>query len=252
MGIFKNMLKKELISEFWGTYIFLLIGIGCVAALKLTGASFSQFEISLIWGIGVAFGVYIAGDTSGAHLNPAVTIAFALFSNFSKKKILPYILIQFLASFSASITVFSIYYPLIVVKNIDTAGIFTTFPHQNLSFQHAFFIEFAITALLLFCIFIFTNEKNKLTKTISTPILIGLIVTVIGSSFGSLTGFAMNAARDFGPRVFTYFMGWPSNVMTADLSLPYFWVPLVAPILGALFGAFLYKVMFKNVFGNNS
>ena len=87
------------LSEFLGTFIFLLCGIGCVGALKLAGASFGQWEISIVWGLAVAMGVYVCGGVCGAHLNPSVTIALALFGDFDKRKGVPYILVQTVAGF---------------------------------------------------------------------------------------------------------------------------------------------------------
>ena len=181
------------LSEFLGTFIFLLCGIGCVGALKLAGASFGQWEISIVWGLAVAMGVYVCGGVCGAHLNPSVTIALALFGDFDKRKVVPYILVQMVAGF----------YALVDGRN--------TAPKGNLG-----------------------------------GLLIGLLVALIGASFGPLTGFAMNAARDFGPRLFAALAGWGTDVMTGyplndNLSMPYFLVPLIAPIIGACIGGWIYK-----------
>ena len=100
------------LSEFLGTFIFLLCGIGCVGALKLAGAGFGQWEISIVWGLAVAMGVYVCGGVCGAHLNPSVTIALALFGDFDRRKVVPYILVQMLAGFCAAALAYAMYYNL--------------------------------------------------------------------------------------------------------------------------------------------
>ncbi|MDE9545712.1 MIP/aquaporin family protein, partial [Xenorhabdus bovienii] len=89
------------ISEFLGTALLVFFGLGCVAAARLAGAQLGLWEISIIWGFGVALAVYLTAGISGAHLNPAVTIALCLFANFDRKKVLPYILAQMLGGFAS-------------------------------------------------------------------------------------------------------------------------------------------------------
>lgn len=136
------------LSEFLGTFIFLLCGIGCVGALKLAGASFGQWEISIVWGLAVAMGVYVCGGVCGAHLNPSVTIALALFGDFDKRKVVPYILVQMVAGFCAAALAYAMYYNLFAdavaatagdpAKMTALAGIFCTFPHPKITFFQAF------------------------------------------------------------------------------------------------------------------
>ena len=244
------------LSEFLGTFIFLLCGIGCVGALKLAGASFGQWEISIVWGLAVAMGVYVCGGVCGAHLNPSVTIALALFGDFDKRKVVPYILVQMVAGFCAAALAYAMYYNLFAdavaatagdpAKMTALAGIFCTFPHPKITFFQAFFVELVITAVLMCLIYALVDGRNTAPKGNLGGLLIGLLVALIGASFGPLTGFAMNAARDFGPRLFATLAGWGSDAMTgyavnSHLSLPYFLVPLIAPIIGACIGAAVYK-----------
>ena len=214
------------LSEFLGTFIFLLCGIGCVGALKLAGASFGQWEISIVWGLAVAMGVYVCGGVCGAHLNPSVTIALALFGDFDKRKVVPYILVQMVAGFCAAALAYAMYYNLFAdavaatagdpAKMTALAGIFCTFPHPKITFFQAFFVELVITAVLMCLIYALVEGRNTA------------------------------AARDFGPRLFAALAGWGTDVMTGyplndNLSLPYFLVPLIAPIIGACIGGWIYK-----------
>lgn len=248
----------QYVAEFFGTFVFLLCGMGCVAGLKLAGANMGQWEISIIWGLAVAMGVYLCAAISGAHLNPSVTIALAFFGCFPKRKIIPYIIAQMLATFVAAAVVYVLYQNLFDLKlaaagadaaqRVSLAGVFCTFPNPEISMTQAVLCETVITAILMALIMALTDDGNGVPKGAIAPLLIGLIVTLLGASFGPLTGFAMNAARDLGPRLFAFVAGWGSDVMTGyplspNITIPYFLVPLIAPIIGACIGAFLYQLL---------
>jgi len=246
-----NTLLGECLAEFIGTGLLILFGVGCVAALVLTGAQFGQWEISIVWGLGVAIAIYCTAGVSGAHINPAVTIALAVFHGFDKAKVLPYILAQVAGAFCSAALVYSLYSNLFTDYEIAhnfvrssqealaTAGIFSTYSHPSLSFLGAIAVEFTITAVLMFGILALGDENNGAHRNALNPLLIGLLIAVIGGSLGPLTGFAMNPARDFGPKLFAYFAGW-DYALTGAQDIPYFIVPIVAPILGACFGAWAY------------
>lgn len=258
MGTSSKADCNEYVAEFFATFVFLLCGIGCVAGLKLAGASFSQWEISIVWGLAVAMGVYLAAGVSGAHLNPSVTVALALFACFPKRKVIPFILAQMLAGFCAAALAYVLYQNLFdsalaaagadAAKKLSLAGVFCTFPNPQITLFQAALTEVVITAILMAVIMALTDDGNGIPRGPMAPLLIGLLVALMGGTFGPLTGFAMNAARDFGPRLFAYFAGWGTDVMTgyplnANLTAPYFLVPLIAPIVGACLGAFLYKLI---------
>ena len=247
-----NALVGECFAEFIGTGLLIFFGVGCVAAMKLTGADFGQWEISIMWGLGVAIAIYVTAGVSGAHLNPAVTIALACFHGFNKHKVLPYIMAQVFGAFAAAALIYCLYSNLFTdyetshnivrgtVASLDTASIFSTFPHPSLSFGGAFAVEFTITAVLMFAILAIGDDKNGAPRGAMGPLLIGLLIAVIGGSLGPLTGFAMNPARDFGPKLLTFFAGWDNIALTGAKDIPYFIVPILAPICGALFGGWAY------------
>jgi len=244
-------LLGECLAEFIGTGLLIFFGVGCVAALVLTGATFGQWEISIVWGFGVAIAIYCTAGVSGAHINPAVTIALALFHRFDKAKVVPYIIAQMLGAFCSAALVYSLYSNLFTDYEIAhnfvrssqdalaTAGIFSTYPHASLSFFGAFAVEFVITAVLMFAILALGDENNGAPRGAMNPLLIGILIAVIGGSLGPLTGFAMNPARDFGPKLFAYFAGW-DYALSGARDIPYFIVPMLAPIAGACLGAWLY------------
>lgn len=240
----------ECISEFIGSWVLIFIGAGCVASLVLNGAPVSQWEISIIWGLGVTMAIYITGAVSGTHINPAVTLALAVYRGFPKEKIFGYIVSQFLGCFAGAATTYMLYKNAFLefekannivrgsVQSLADAGIFSTYPRSYLNNFEAMLVEIVITMFLVMVIFAVGEERNTgAPKSNLAPIMIGITIAIIGSSFGSLTGFAMNPARDFGPKVFAMMAGWGKMALGVN---NYFWVPIVGPIIGALLGGFVY------------
>lgn len=199
-------------------------------------------NITLAWGLGVTMGIYVAGSVSGAHLNPAVTLALAVFRGFAWRKVIPYSLAQTAGAFAAAPIVFLNYRPAFLKCDPSlerTAPIFTTFPAFPGSPAAGFLDQTVGTALLLLLmVFALTDGRNQPAPQL-TPLLVGLVVVAIGMSFGGMHGYAINPARDFGPRVFTVLAGFRNNGLT-DGSYA-FVVPIAGPLLGGLAGAFIYE-----------
>lgn len=250
-----STLKGQCIAEFLGTATILFFGAGCVAAFKVAGAAFGQWEISIVWGIAVAMAIYLSAGISGAHLNPAVSIAFWLFANFEGRKVIPYILAQTAGAFCAAALVYGLYSSLFIdyeqthqivrgsVESLDTAGVFSTYPNAHISVGNAFMVEAVITAVMVALIMALTDDGNGLPCGPLAPLLIGLLIAVIGAAMGPLTGFALNPARDFGPKLFAFLAGWGEVAFTGARDIPYFLVPVFGPILGAIVGAFSYRTL---------
>jgi glycerol uptake facilitator protein len=257
----QHTLLGQCIAEFIGTGLLIFFGVGCVAALVLTGATFGQWEISIIWGMGVAIAIYCTAGVSGAHINPAVTIALATFHGFEKRKVLPYIAAQLAGAFCSAALIYALYSNLFTDYEIahgflrsseaalSTAGIFSTYPHPSLSIFGAFSVEFVITAVLMFAILALNDDNNGTPHGAMNPLLIGILIAVIGGSLGPLTGFAMNPARDFGPKLFAYFAGWEFALSGAK-DIPYFIVPILGPIFGACFGGWAYPKLIAQYLPN--
>jgi glycerol uptake facilitator protein len=237
----------ELVAEFFGTLVLILFGNGVVAMVVLFGHGIpgeivngGYSNINFAFGIGVTMGIYIAGRISGAHLNPAVTLALAVFRGFSWVKVIPYSLAQTAGAFCASALVFWDYHLqfLKVDPNLDhTAGVFTTFPAFPDVLSAGLVDQTIGTAILVFLIFALIDERNQPPAHL-TPILIGTVVVGIGMAFGGMHGYAINPARDFGPRLFTVVAGFKNNGLTDGPAV--FWVPIVGPLLGGVIGAGLY------------
>lgn len=238
-------LIAELIAEFAGTMVLILFGAGVVAMVVLFGSGIPGetvhggfTNITFGWGLGVTMGCYVAGRISGAHLNPAVTVALALFRGFPWRKVIPYTLAQILGAFVAAGIVFWNYLPAFqkADPNLDhTAGIFTTFPFFPQAPFAGLLDQVIGTALLLFLVLAITDEYNQPPGGNLGPVLVGAIVVAIGMSFGGLHGYAINPARDFGPRLFTVVAGFKNNGLTDGTLV--FWVPIVGPLVGGILGA---------------
>lgn len=238
----------ELIAEFLGTFVLMLFGTGVVAMVQLFGAGIpgeivkgGYTNITIAWGIAVTMGIYISGKISGGHLNPAVTIALAVFRGFKWRKVAPYIAVQVLGAFCAAALVFWNYHPAFMAVDPQlqhTASVFTTFPAFPQIPSAGFLDQVIGTALLLCMIFAISDERNLPVGNLG-PILVGLVVIGVGMSFGGMHGYAINPARDFGPRLFTAVAGFQNNGLT-DGSLV-FWIPIAGPIVGGLVGAAVYE-----------
>jgi glycerol uptake facilitator protein len=205
-------------------------------------------NITLGWGLAVTFGVYLSIRISGGHLNPAVTLALAVFRGFPWRKVIPYCLAQVAGAFAGSALVFFNYREAIARFDPGlekTAGIFTTFPAFPDVPAAGFFDQVIGTALLLLLIFAIGDERNLPPQANLAPLVVGLIVVAIGVSFGKLHGYAINPARDFGPRLLTVLVGYKNNGLTAGSSV--WWVPIAGPLAGGLIGAGLWDLVLRRM-----
>lgn len=243
-------LLGECSAELAGTFILILFGVGVVAQVVAGGIG-NHDSISWAWGLGVTLGIYTAGRMTGAHLNPAVTIALAAFRGFSWRKVLPYSVAQFLGAFLAALVVRWNYTEAIGKVDpghtIKTQGIFSTLPGNGsldlgVGMWGGFRDQIIGTAILMFVILAITDLRNTSPAANMAPLLVGLLVVGIGMAWGTNAGYAINPARDFGPRVASLITGY-GGALKDQFGDFYFWVPIVAPILGALVGAFLYDLL---------
>jgi MIP family channel proteins len=242
---------REVLAEFLATFVLLLIGVGVVAQVVLSRQTAGSFlSINLAWGLAVTMGCYVAGGVSGAHMNPAVTIALAFSRGFAWAKVGPYIVAQVAGAFVASAVVYLTYREALevfdggvrqVLGAQGTAGIWATYPQPFLSTLGGFVDQFVGTALLMCAILAISDARNAPPAAGMAPLIVGLLVMAIGMSFGFNAGYAINPARDFGPRLFTAVAGWGTEVFRAANG--FWWVPIAGPITGALFGGFVYDAL---------
>ncbi|MFB7738027.1 MIP/aquaporin family protein [Streptomyces sp. NPDC056112] len=268
----------ECMAEFLGTLVLIAFGCGSVAmaVAALPGSGRTEgpttFFISagdwlLVgwgWAFGVAFGVYVAGGVSGAHINPAVTLAFAVRRKFPWAKVVPYWISQVAGAFVGAAVVYAVYHDAIntfdqAMKGPKTHGhtvasfsIFATFPapYFHGGYWGPLVDQIVGTAFLVMLIVAVVDLRNTAVKANLGPLVIGFVVAAIGFSYGANAGYAINPARDFGPRLFTFFAGW------GDLALPgslagsfshYWWIPIVGPLVGGVVGVLVYDLFIGDV-----
>lgn len=241
-------LLGEMAAEFAGTFILILIGVGVVAQVAAGGIG-DHDSIAWAWGFGVILGVYVAGKATGGHLNPAVTFANAIFAGFPWRKVLPYAFAQTLGAFVAALIVRWNYTEVLAKfdpgHTIKSQGVFSTLPGNGtapVSEWGGLRDQIIGTAILLFLVYAVTDAKNIAAKANLVPVIVGFVVVAIGMAWGTDAGYAINPARDLGPRIAEFITGYGSAFRDQYGDL-YFWVPIVGPLIGAVIGAGLYKML---------
>ena len=258
-------LWSELLAEFFGTFVMLAFGAGVVAVavvgLPESGRTPVIFAgagdwllITWGWALAVTMAVYVAGGVTGAHLNPAVSLALAFKGDFSWRKVLPYSAAQVAGAFAGAALVYADYGPAInlwnagheVVSRVDPAGmttfsIFATFPahYYGTNLLGPLFDQIVATFFLLLFILAIVDAMNVGVKANLAPFMVGMAVAAVGMSFGTGSGYAINPARDFGPRLFCWLTGWGANAFPGPYG--YWWVPILGPLIGAPLGVAAYR-----------
>jgi glycerol uptake facilitator protein len=244
-------LLGEMSAEFAGTLILILFGVGVVASV-VPAATGDHDSIAWAWGLGVMLGVYTAGRMTGAHLNPAVTITLALFRGFPWRKVAPYAFAQFLGAFVAALIVRWNYNDALVRFDpgltIKSQGVFSTLPGNGstelgIGVWGGLLDQIIGTAILLFVIFAIIDLRNTSPGVNLAPLMVGLLVVAIGMAWGALAGYAINPARDFGPRLASALTGYGGGAFKDQFGDYYFWVPIVGPIIGGAIGGALYDLL---------
>jgi MIP family channel proteins len=228
-----------------------VFGVGVVAQVVLSKhAAGETLSINIAWGLAVTMGCYVCAGVTGAHLNPAVTIALAVHRGFPWNKVVPYSMSQIAGAFVASAVVFITYHDALnafdggvrqVLGAQGTAGIWATYPQAFLSTLGGIVDQVVGTALLVGVILGITDERNAPAPNGLVPVVVGLLVVLIGATFGFNAGYAINPARDLGPRLFTWIAGWGGQVFQAGNH--WWWVPIVGPLVGGVLGGAIYDLL---------
>ncbi|KAL1864283.1 hypothetical protein VTK73DRAFT_5993 [Phialemonium thermophilum] len=240
-------LFQDAFSEFFGVMILVVFGDGAGAQVTLSDKQKGDYQsIAWGWAIGVTLGFYVARK-SGGHVNPAITLANCVYRRFPWRRFPVYLVAQFLGGMVGAAIVYGNYRSAIdhfeggrgirtVTGDTATASIFATYPQPFMTRTGMFFSEFINSAILQFVIFaLLDNGMGEFF-----PLALFLLIFGIGAAWGYETGYAINLARDFGPRLVSYMIGYGPQVWSAGGY--YFWIPIVAPFCGTLFGGFLYDV----------
>lgn len=245
---------EQYIAEFVGTALLILLGDGVVAGVLLKNSKAENagwIVITVGWALAVALAVYAVGRISGAHINPAVTIALAVAADFPVAQVVPYIIAQMLGAIVGAVLVYVHYLPH-WKETEDPAlklGVFSTGPAIR-NTPANFIAEFIGTFVLLFGILAIGANAGALAAgevdlsvaygTALAPLLVGLLVLAIGLSLGGPTGYAINPARDLGPRIAHTILPIAGK---GGSDWRYSWIPVVAPILGGIAGALTFNLL---------
>ncbi|XP_061673179.1 aquaporin-3-like isoform X3 [Syngnathoides biaculeatus] len=246
----RNLLLRQALAECLGTLILVMFGCGAVAQLVLSSGSHGLFlTVNFAFGFAATLGILVCGQISGGHLNPAVTFALCLLGRERWRKFPMYFLFQTIGAFFGAAIIFGMYYDALwdhpgafnVTGPNATAGIFATYPGKHLTLVNGFFDQIIGTAALIVCILAIVDPYNNPIPQGLEAFTVGFVVLVIGLSMGFNSGYAVNPARDLGPRIFTAMAGWGTEVFTARNG--WFLVPVFAPFLGTIIGVIIYQMM---------
>ncbi|ETN20518.1 hypothetical protein PPTG_03508 [Phytophthora nicotianae INRA-310] len=236
---------RECFAEFLGTFVMILFGMGVNNQVTNSqDANGTWLSINMCWGIGVLIGVYCTEGISGAHLNTAVTLAHCVYGRLPWWKAPGYMISQVLGAFAGAFVIWVMQWQNLNVIDPDretTQSSFATYPSDNISNYTAFYTEVVGTGMLLLGIYAITDQRNRPAGPVGAPFAFCLLIMALGMCIGMNTGYAINPARDFGPRLFTSIAGWGSKVFT--LRDHYFWIPIVGPLIGGVIGAGLYVML---------
>ena len=266
-------LVGDLWAEFFGCFILICFGDGVVAMLwalvgsgrSAAGALQSSGDWLLItwgWCLAVVFAVYTVGGVSGAHINPAITLGAAIRRDLPWSKVPSYWLAQLVGCFVGAALVYLVYNAAIshfdavnhivkgTPKSVATYSTFATFPAPYFHTIWGPLIDQIVgTFFLALFVFAVIDEYNAPVRANLAPWIIGFIVMAVGVSFGANAGYAINPARDFGPRIFAWIAGWGKVAMPGDYGNinTYFWIPIVGPLIGAALAAPLYNFGIQSI-----
>jgi len=274
----KQGLIGELWAEFFGCFILICFGDGVVAMLwALPGSGrgayanilFSSGDWLLItwgWALAVVFAIYVVGGVTGAHINPAITFGAAIRKQLPWNKVPGYWLAQVLGCFVGAALVYLVYVNAIDAYNTanhivrgsyaskGTYSTFATFPAPYFSSVWGPLIDQIVgTFFLALFVWAVTDEFNLPVGANMTPWIVGMIVMAVGISFGANAGYAINPARDFGPRIFAWIAGWGKQAMPGDYLVNggritgYFWVPIVGPLIGGGLASVFYDRFIRSI-----
>lgn len=272
-------LAAAMLAEGLGTFLLVFFGCGAVHAAVLMGAQSGLWQVAIVWGVAIMLVIFVIDAISGAHINPAMTIALAAWGRHPWPRVLPYVVVQMFGAFAAAAVLFALYSGFIAAKeqekevvrgepgSVVTAmcygeyfpspgpiaaltGPYDPTAHDQLRsrFSHtaAWFAEFLGTLILACIVFALTDKRNSGRPLANlAPVFIGLTVSALISILAPLTQACFNPARDFGPRLFAYLAGWGSVAIPGISDPSWLTVYILAPIAGAVAGGGVYQCLLR-------
>jgi len=245
----KNDRNKALLGEFVGTAVLVLV-IACVCAQSILPNKINNgTSINIGVGLGIAFGIAICAKVSGGHINPAVSLMFLTFRQITPIRFVLYSLVQTAGAFVGAAIAYVVYRDAIsaydggirqVYGSRATAGIFASYSHANVGLFTGVIDQIVATALFCLIIAHVTDKRNHYPAWVQ-PFIIGASFVMVGTGFTYNAGYPCNPARDFGPRLFTFIIGYGVEVFSYK-DYCWFWVPIVGPLIGGVVGAWIYQL----------
>ncbi|XP_053992520.1 glycerol uptake facilitator protein-like isoform X2 [Hylaeus volcanicus] len=245
----------EAVAEAFGTFILILLGTGSGGG-RLTGSIADDWETGTMWSIGIISGTYGCGFVSGAHMNPAISIAMVVAGYMPLWKIFHYTLGQLIGGIAASALVYTFYYDFldenlasfhngsIESAYLQNSGIFSCKLHTNVSTWRGVYIEAVLTGLLVIVVSFVGDPYSILKKyPFVSPFIIALFVGGLISSFGSLTSACLNPIRDLSPRIVMFFFGWGESAFPGIDNRNKFWIFILGPMIGGVVGSLFWKML---------
>ncbi|KAF8496885.1 aquaporin-like protein [Russula emetica] len=246
---------REPVAEMLGTMILILVGNGVNCQFALSGdvdvspsSQGSYLGFNIAWGCGAALGVWVCGGVSGGHINPAVTLCMAVFRGLGWLKAVAYIFGQLIGAWLGALIVFANYSRAINIyeggngqRTLKSARLFSTYPLSYMSSANCFFDEFIGTFILVFVVFAISDKHNSGLHPSLVPLVIFIVILGIGAAFGMQTGYAVNPARDLGPRIMTAMVGYGAQVFTFRHHY-WIWGSIIGSCCGGLVAALLYDL----------
>jgi glycerol uptake facilitator protein len=258
------MKLKEIAGEFIGTFIMMFLGLGAGIVYNIFAADMGLFDVALSWGIAIMVAIFAVRNLSGAHFNPAVSVAMVIAGKMSYKKLFHYILSQFCGAIAAAFVVyflFSPYFPAYeamhnilrgTFESVESAKLFGDYYLHpggvSITMFHAMAAEAIGTFMLITIILLLTDETNPERPSDKlSPVIVGFTVALLICFFAPITGAGFNPARDFGPRLVTLLFGWGEWAFP-DSSGGFFFVYILSPIIGSVTASLIFSKIIKPIF----
>lgn len=262
---------RECLAEAVGTYILVLFGVGAVHVAVLAGALQGILQVAVVWGVAVSLAIYVTAGISGAHINPAITLAMAVWKGFPKSRILPYVVAQLAGAFAAAATLYLVFGGYLdafeskhnIVRGAEgserSAMVFGEyFPNPGMtdeaaagaarvSHVQAMTAEGLGTMFLAIFVLALTDARNPARPSaFVAPAAIGVALAMLIVVIAPLTQAGFNPARDFGPRLFAWLAGWGSVAIPGPRG-GFFTVYILSPVVGAVVGGGLYQLVIRRL-----
>ncbi|OQV21297.1 putative Aquaporin-10 [Hypsibius exemplaris] len=249
----ENPLVRGTIAEFFSAFVFIFFVLSTQASTLFSGRRGDMLLNAVNNGIAVSIAMFVSGGVTGAFLNPAVTLAWAVIGKLRWTCCIFYSIAQFVGAFAAAAVIYVLYYDALqsfdgghreLFGSNGTAGLYGTYPADHQTFLSSIINELVGSGILLIAVLSVSDRRNWRPDNGLFPLVNGLIIVALNLAFYGNGGVAMNPARDLSPRLFSYFSGWGEETFSL-WNYQWFWIPFAMPYAGAIIGALMYEVLIE-------